>query len=178
MIEQAKAENFSEAINWVDRDKDRFWCPVCAKNQSHPAVVSAWVSPACKPICYYAICKRCGKQGHQLQANAYRDIRSQEALTRIADLAERRLLARYPHIAGNLPSNYFGGTIESELPEAEFNFSHANMLIPNPVEPPVEGECPTQVTCRKYLVIRFLPIPEVAGLDRQTSLIWHWLSCR
>jgi hypothetical protein len=109
MIEQAKAENFSEAINWVARDKDRFWCPVCAKNQSHPAVISAWVSPECKPVCYYAICQRCGKQRRQLEVNAHRDIESEEALTRIADLAERRLLARYPHLAANLPPDYFGG---------------------------------------------------------------------
>jgi hypothetical protein len=67
MLEQAKAENFSKAVNWIDRDKGRFWCPVCAKNQSHPEVISAWVSPDCKPICYYAICRRCGKQGHNLQ---------------------------------------------------------------------------------------------------------------
>jgi hypothetical protein len=173
MIEQAKAENFREAINWVDRDKDRFWCPVCAKTQSHPVVVSAWVSPECKPICYYVICKRCGKQGHQLQANAHHDIRSQEALTRINDLAERRLLARYPHIAANLPPDYFGGIIEPETPDLEFDFSRANMLIPNPVEPPVEGELPTQISARKYLVIRFLPIPELEGLDRQSAIVWH-----
>lgn len=171
MLEQAKAENFSKAVNWIDRDKDRFWCPICAKNQSHPEIVSAWVSPECRPVCYYAICKRCGKQGHDIQANAHRNSRSQEALTRIVDLAEQRLVARYPHITGNLPPDYFGG---AQKPETTRDTpSIGNLLIPNPVEPPAEGERPTRVTSRKYLVIRFLPIPEIEGIDRQTRLVWH-----
>ena len=173
MLEQAKAENFSEAINWIDRDKGRFWCPVCAKNQSHPEIVSAWVSPECKPVCYYAICRRCGKQGHNIQANAHRNSRSQEAFTRIADLAEQRLVGRYPHIAHNLPPGYFGGSVEHETPEPEADLAMGHLLIPNPVEPPAEGERPTRVTCRKYLVIRFLAIPELEGIDQQTAIVWR-----
>jgi hypothetical protein len=172
MLEQAKAENFSEAINWIDRDKGRFWCPVCAKNQSHPEIVSAWVSPECKPICYYAICRRCGKQGHHLQANAHRNLQVQEAFTRIADLAEQRIIARYPHIAENLPPGYMdrsNGSNNTEIQE-ESSFPAGHMMIPNPVHPAKDGELP-EIVCRRYLVIRVLPLPKL--LDLQTSLIWR-----
>jgi hypothetical protein len=36
MLQVAQKENYSRAVNWILRRKDRFWCPMCAKNQSHP----------------------------------------------------------------------------------------------------------------------------------------------
>jgi hypothetical protein len=102
-MENAAAEKFVNAINWLDQAKERFWCAICAKNQSHPKCFSAWIGPEpeCRCICYYAICKRCGNNGLALQVRNDR-----EALTRIANLSEQRLLTRYPHIASNLPPGY------------------------------------------------------------------------
>jgi hypothetical protein len=102
-LEQAQAEKFAGAINWIDQAKERFWCALCAKNQSHPAFFSAWIGPEpqCAPICYHAVCKRCGKEG-----TARQQLNDQEGLQRIADLTEQRLIARYPHLAANLPPGY------------------------------------------------------------------------
>lgn len=38
MIEEAKRENYDSAVNWIDRLKNRFWCPMCEQNQSHPSM--------------------------------------------------------------------------------------------------------------------------------------------
>jgi hypothetical protein len=101
MIEEAKQENYASAVNWVDRLKDRFWCPVCEKNQSHPAIVSCWASPEGVPVCYYAICKRCAKQGTS---------KDEEVMRRLANLCEQRIVARYPHVAVSLPPGYMDWT--------------------------------------------------------------------
>jgi len=96
LLEKAKREDISEAVNWIDRVKDRFWCPICAKNQSHPGCISTWISPEpeCQPISYYAICRRCAKAGQNYHANAHRSIEAQEAFTRIADLSSLGRCAR------------------------------------------------------------------------------------
>ncbi len=102
-LEEAQREKFINAVNWIDQSKGRFWCAICAKDQSHPVFFSAWIGPEpeCTPICYHAVCKRCGKE------QARRQQRNNRAyLRRIADLSEQRLVARYPHIATNLPSGY------------------------------------------------------------------------
>jgi hypothetical protein len=102
-LEQAQREKFVNAVNWIDQAKERFWCAICGKNQSHPMFFSAWVGPEpeCTPICYHAVCKRCGKQGESFQRRNDHD-----GMRRIADLTEQRLIARYPHIAANLPPGY------------------------------------------------------------------------
>jgi len=107
MLEAAKLKNYDDAVNWIDRVKDRFWCPLCAKNQSHPMFFSCWVSPepACNPICYYAICKHCGKEGEAFQKR--NDL---AGFRRLADLAEQKLISRYPHIAAGLPTGYLDGS--------------------------------------------------------------------
>jgi hypothetical protein len=43
------------------------------------------------------------------------------------------------------------------------------MMIPNPVHPPLDGELP-EIVIRRYVVIRFLPLPLLA--DKEPSLIW------
>jgi hypothetical protein len=101
MIEQAKRENYASAVNWIDRLKDRFWCPVCEKNQSHPAIVSCWASPESVPVCYYAICKRCAKQW---------SLNDEEATRRLVNLCEQRIVSRYPHVAVSLPPGYMDWT--------------------------------------------------------------------
>jgi hypothetical protein len=54
-------------------------------------------------------------------------------------------------------------------PEKELACAH--LMVPNPMQPPADGQAP-QVAYRKYLVIRFLPGPEM-NIDKQTSLVWH-----
>ena len=102
MIERGRHDNFKSAVNWIDFERKRFWCPVCAKNQSKPGMVSAWVQEG-REICLYAICKRCVTQGMRLQ-----ELGDMAGMQRLVDLAERQLAGRYPHIASNLSANYFG----------------------------------------------------------------------
>jgi hypothetical protein len=155
------AEKMMErSVNWIDRPKDRFWCPGCQKNQSHPQLVAPWIGPDGKLVCFYLVCKRCGKSGVDTFRAGDRPLSQRKV-----DMVERSLLSRYPHIAENLPPNYFEPSEESE---PEFL---GNMIIPSPVQPSVDGRLP-QVAYRKYLVIRFLAY---LGLDRdaQCKLIWH-----
>jgi hypothetical protein len=106
MLDDAKRENYKNAVNWIDRSKDRFWCPICQKNQSHPLAFSCWASPEPSvPICYCGICKRCVKQEESL-----RTLNDEEGLTRLVNLSEQRLIARYPHVAVNLPPGYMDWT--------------------------------------------------------------------
>ena len=107
MLADARREHFKSAVNWIDRDKERFWCPVCAKNQSHPAAFSCWASPEpeCNPVCYYGICKRCTAEGERLQHT--QKLSDEAAFRRMDDLSEERLVNRYPHIAAKLPAGYF-----------------------------------------------------------------------
>jgi hypothetical protein len=102
-LERAQRDRFVNAINWIDRDKDRFWCAVCAKNQSHPGGFGAWISPDpdCREVCYYAVCRKCTKEGESRQQR--NDI---EGHRRIADLTEHQILTRYPHVAVSLPPGY------------------------------------------------------------------------
>jgi hypothetical protein len=102
MIEAGQRENFKNAVNWIDYPKKRFWCPLCAKNQSKPAVVSAWVHEG-RAICLFGICKRCAQQRTRLD-----HLGDEAGVARLIDLAERRIAERYPHIAANLSPNYFG----------------------------------------------------------------------
>jgi hypothetical protein len=161
LIRSAERDNFNGAVNWIDRQKDRFWCPLCEKNQSHPAVFSAWASPEpeCKPVCCYGICKRCASQGESFQKR-----NQMEGFQRLLDLAERRLITRYPHLAANLPAGYFDQSIQRS------DLGGANVMIPNPIEPHPEGQAPTAVAYRRYLVIRFMPALELQKL--QPSIIW------
>jgi len=170
MQEDAKRENYDSAVNWIDRAKDRFWCPICEKNQSHPVAFSCWATsePECNLVCYYAICKRCAKEGERFQKNG-----DDAGFRRICDLAEQRLANRYPHIASNLRAAYFEGSAEEiPAPESAASAPVGHLMVPNPVQLPFAGE-PLQITVRRHLVIRFLPGPEIADLDKQSAIIFH-----
>lgn len=157
-------EMISLALNWTDQPKDRFWCPGCEKIQSHPEMVAPWISPQGRLVCFYLVCRRCSKP----TLTAFR-AGNRPQTQRVADLIERVLVARYPHIASNLPPAYFASTDEDQ---SKVSLSGAHLIIPNPVHPAKDGELP-QVVCRRYLVVRFLPILELADIDKQSAVVWH-----
>ena len=152
------------AVNWIDQLKDRFWCPGCEKAQSHPEIVAPWISPEGRLVCFYLVCRRCAKDG----VDTFR-AGDRPHSQRSANLRERALVSRYPHISENLTADYFGGSSEElDVPE---HLPAAHLMVPNPMKPPSAGQ-PHGIAYRKYLVIRFLPVPEL-DIDKQGSLIWH-----
>jgi hypothetical protein len=159
-------EMMALALNWIDEPKERFWCPGCEKAQSHPEIVAPWISSKGRLVCFYLLCRRCVKS--TIGAS---DTGNRELTQRKADLIERILIKCYPHIAENLPAGYFDGS-SSEVPEDTPELV-GHLLIPNPIEPRADDRTPMQVSYRKYLVIRFLSLAEIADVKKQVSLVWH-----
>jgi hypothetical protein len=89
---------FAAAVNRLDGN--RFWCPVCQKNQSKPGAVAPWIGPSATVICVYIVCRRCERLFSR---------------PNLVDQVERNLIGRYPHIAGALPENYFGCSSDIDL---------------------------------------------------------------
>lgn len=96
-------------VNWFDEKHKRFWCPLCEKGQSRIGIVSPWISPEGKLVCYYLVCHRCAErvEGEPLNMPAGLPQRVELADVNAANLIEWRLVRRYPFIAQNLPENYF-----------------------------------------------------------------------
>jgi hypothetical protein len=154
------------AVNWIDEAKDRFWCPGCEKAQSHPEIVAPWISPDGRLVCFYLVCRRCAKSGVDTFRAGDRPYSQ-----RRADLMERALVARYPHIAANLPADYFGDSFEE--PDAPQHLHGAYLMVPNPMQPTIDGQA-RQIAYRRFLVIRFLSsILDTLDLDAQAALVWH-----
>ena len=78
-------------------DNNHCRCPVCEQEKQAVAVLAPWISPAGQLVCLYGVCKSCGDRvGRQTGAEQ----------TKVMDLVERNLLARYPFLRAKLPAGY------------------------------------------------------------------------
>jgi hypothetical protein len=109
-MRQGVAGMIPQAVNWLDEKQKHFWCPLCEKKQSRIGIVSPWISPEGKLVCYYLLCLRCANRvnGQSLKMPAgFPPQRVELADVTAGNLLEWRLVKHYPFIAENLPENYF-----------------------------------------------------------------------